>query len=194
MRLADYGGRLVCRRIEKRNQPAEDQALPADVKRVDISEIRPARDLNAPKRTYRFMWGDDIADLEIANGQRVSEAKIVVADHWNSMTELITLYCRGRKLRDRAILSLMHIPRDDRIVVSIRDAGLVYLRSHPDVGCQMRSAACDSGRAEPPANYEDLIDALVAVTGEDRMTCMRCLKYFGYDFDRALSELHSHQS
>jgi hypothetical protein len=113
MRLADYGGRLVCRRIEKRK--------------------------------YRFVWGDDIADLEIANGQRVSEAKIVVADYWNSMPELITLYCRGRKLRDRAILSLMRIPPDNRICVYIRDAGLVYLRSHPDVvvRCDQRLTALD---------------------------------------------------
>jgi hypothetical protein len=189
--LTDYAGRLVCRRIEAPNRAAEDQAVPIDVRRVDISELRPQGDSEAPKRTYRFIWGEEIADLEIANGQRVSEAKVVVADYWNSMTELITLLYHGKQLKDRMIISSLRIPHDGHIIVYIREMRSIYLRSCQDIGRQIGSALGGSVRAEPPDNYEELLDALVAATGEDRIMCMRCLKYFGYDFDRALSELQS---
>jgi hypothetical protein len=193
MPLADYTGRLVCRRIEKQNQPTKGRTLRTDVQRVDISELRPPTDASAPKRKYRFIWGEEIADLEIANGQRVSDAKVVVADYWNSMTELITLLYLGKQLKDRLIISSLRIPPDGHIVVYIRDMRSIYLRSCQNVDGQMGSTIGGTAGVEQPDNYEDLVDALTTQTGEDRIVCMRCLKYLGYDFDRALSELQGNR-
>jgi hypothetical protein len=89
------------------------------------------------KRKYGFIWGEEIADLEIANGQRVSDAKVVVADYWNSMTELITLLYLGKQLKDCLIISSLRIPPDGRIVVYIRDTQSIYLRSCQNIDDQM---------------------------------------------------------
>jgi hypothetical protein len=151
MPLADYTGRLVCRRLENQTQPTEGRTLRTDVQRVDISELRPPTDASAPKRKYQFIWGEEIADLEIANGQRVSDAKVVVADYWNSMTELITLFYLGKQLKDRLIISSLRIPLDGHIVVYIRDMRSIYLRSCQNVG---RTRSYDWSLRVESDNYE----------------------------------------
>jgi hypothetical protein len=142
-----------------------------------------------PGRAYRFVWGDETADLAIQNGQRVNEAKVVVADYWNTEAGLVTLLYLGKQLKDRMIISSLRIPPDGHIAVYIREMRSIYLRSCIDIGRI-------GGQAEQPPhpdNYDEMLDLLVADTGKDRIMCARCFKFYEYDFERARTELQANE-
>jgi hypothetical protein len=138
-----------------------------------------------PGRTYRFFWGDETADLAIQDGQRVSEAKVLVAHYWNTEAALVTLLYLGKQLKDGLIVSSLRIPVDGHILVYIREMRSIYLRSYGAIG----RIGGQPEQAPPPDNYDEILDALVAETGRDRIICARCFRFYGDDFERALAEL-----
>jgi hypothetical protein len=84
MKLSDYSGRIVSLPVESRPEPAADERI------VTVPSCVPG-EIGAAVKRYTFIWGDKRAGLPIADGQRVSAAKVVVAEHWHSMGELVTL-------------------------------------------------------------------------------------------------------
>jgi hypothetical protein len=82
------------------------------------------------------------------------------------------------------IISSLRVPPDGHIVVYIREMRSIYLRSCREIGRQAE-------QPPQPDNYNEMLDALVAQTGKDRVMSARCFKFYGYNFTRALAELHS---
>jgi hypothetical protein len=181
--VANFRGRIMCVPIAP--EPVD---VPIDLSCDDapssVGSVSPFAARGTPTRRYRFKWGEEIADLEVANGQRVSDTKTIVADHWNSMVELITLLYLGKQLKDRMILSSLCIPDEGHINVYIREMRSIYLRS-----CQDVSRVGHAKEVEPPADFETRVHQLVAETGQDEIVCMRCFRFYGYDFGKARAEL-----
>jgi hypothetical protein len=146
------------------------------------SEPPPARPSDPPThpgRLYNFLWGEQRVEIFVGDGQTVADARQLVAERFGSMADYVTLLYAGRQLKDATVLDHLRVPPDRHLMVYIRDMSRLFLRS-----VRMN----DPGK-DRPDNYEELLDRLIAATGNSRLTCGRCLRFYDFDYDAALEAL-----
>jgi hypothetical protein len=132
-----------------------------------------------PGRVYAFLWEEQRAELFVASGQTVADARLLVAERFGSLAEYVTLLYGGRQLRDDVVLERLRVPPAGHVAVYIRDMSALFVRS-----VRMN----DPGR-DRPDDYEALLERLIAATGARRLDCARCLRFCGYDYGAALEAL-----
>jgi hypothetical protein len=135
------------------------------------------RTSTGPRAVYRLKWEDSVTEIELGDDQTVEDAKQIYADKVNVRAEHVSLLCRGKVMRDAQVLSRQRISAGQEIVVCVRNVPQILLRSNqPSIG-------------PPPDDFEEQVDRLAAVTGTDKLTCSRCLRFNRYNYDDALADL-----
>jgi hypothetical protein len=129
--------------------------------------------------TYTFDYEGDEFEFSLPTDAKVLQAKEKIADRYHTIADYVSLLFCGRNLKDELILFRQRIG-SRKIIVYIRRLDAILLQS---VGYGSR-------RGSPkPSDFVDRVTRLQQATGRDARTCSRCLTFYDYNFDRALSAL-----
>jgi hypothetical protein len=156
------------------------EPAPVSAHAVPVSDIHHKFGPDAPKRSYTFVYDEDVFDMDIPDAATVGDTKEFVAEKYSSLVETVKLLYCGKELKDRLVLSKQRITPPNRIVVYIREMNSIILQS---VG------AWRSSTAPKPPDYVQRLAMLAEESGQDSLLCMRAYLYFNYDYDKALQEL-----
>jgi hypothetical protein len=133
--------------------------------------------------TYTFEYEGEEFELSIPIEAKVLRAKEMVADRYHTIADYVSLLFCEQNLKDELILFRQRIG-SRKIIIYIRRLDAILLQS---VGYGSR-------RALPkPSDFVERVTRLQQATGRDARTCSRCLTFYDYDFDQALSALREEE-
>jgi hypothetical protein len=107
----------------------EFQPPVAEAPAVDIDGIERKFDSAAPRRSYTFVYGEEVFNLNIPDRATVGDTKEFVAERFKTIAENVKLLHCGKELKDMLILSKQRIGPGNRILVYIREMNSIILQS-----------------------------------------------------------------
>jgi hypothetical protein len=129
--------------------------------------------------TYLFQYEDDDFNLPIPAAWTVFQTKEKVAIRYHTIADYVSLLFCGRNLKDETLLIHQQIG-NKKIIVCVRRFNAILLES---IGYGSRRGA------EKPSDFIERVTVLESDTGQDRLTCSRCLIFYDYDVSRARDAL-----
>jgi hypothetical protein len=94
-----------------------------------IDDIKRHVDPAEPRHRYRFVYKDEAFEMDIPDRATVADAKQFVAKRFNTLAGNLTLYGKGRRMRDSLVLLEQRVHTPNSIRVCIQEGNPVLLQS-----------------------------------------------------------------
>jgi hypothetical protein len=109
----------------------------------------------------------------------VLQVKEMIASRYHTIADYVSLLFCGRNLKDEQVLFRQQVG-SGKIIIYIRRLDVILLQS---VGHGSRRGP------SKPNDFVERVTRLQQAIGKDARTCSRCLAFYEYDFDQALSAM-----